>query len=159
MKILFFCRRSSQVAPMKKVSYINIVTLTPGYADIKAQPAWFHIIFAAQQVLNPRRFTWLLLPNKCSARDVFHNFCCTICTLPLPRRKLFFILPCAGLNEVPGMLIPHPMMTLLDSDVVIVSRKNWWSIKKLESQWQEYSFWSRAPHIIWFWISIEHYKT
>ena len=36
----------------------------------------------------------------------------------------FFILPGAGLNDVPGMLIPRPMVTPLDSDEVIVSRKN-----------------------------------
>ena len=60
---------------MKKVSHINIVTLTPGYADIKAEWATFKYVdsvhslrrfswlFAAQQVHSPRRFSWLLLHN------------------------------------------------------------------------------------------------
>ena len=52
----------------------------------------------------------------------------------LTQKIAFFILPGAGLKDVPGMLIPRPMVTLLDSDEVIISRKNWWSIKKLESQ-------------------------
>ena len=52
----------------------------------------------------------------------------------LTQKISFFILPGAGLNEVPGMLNPRSMVTPLDSDEVIISRKIWWSIKKLESQ-------------------------
>ena len=52
----------------------------------------------------------------------------------LTHKIAFFILPGAGLNDVPGMLIPRPMVTPLDSDELIISRKNWWSIKELESQ-------------------------
>ena len=73
MKILF-CRRSSQVAPMKKASHINIVTLTPGYADIKAERATFKNVdstwrvithtFSAEQVLRPCSFPKLLLLGR-----------------------------------------------------------------------------------------------
>ena len=52
----------------------------------------------------------------------------------LTHQIAFFILPGAGLNDVPGMLIPRPMVTPLDSDEVVISGKNWWSIQKLECQ-------------------------
>ena len=73
---------------MKKVSHINIVTLTPGYADIKAERATFKNVdstwrvithtFSAEQVFRPRRFPKLLLHDKYSAGVVSNNFCCTI---------------------------------------------------------------------------------
>ena len=42
----------------------------------------------------------------------------------LTQKIAFLILPGAGLNDVPGMLIPRLMVTPLDSDEVIVSRKS-----------------------------------
>ena len=38
---LFFAPSSAQVAPMKKLLYIKVVTLIPSYADVKAQWAYF----------------------------------------------------------------------------------------------------------------------
>ena len=52
----FFGRSFSQVAPMKKVSHINIVTLTPGYADIKAERATFKNVDSTW-VLSPRHYS------------------------------------------------------------------------------------------------------
>ena len=66
----FFGRSFSQVAPMKKVSHINIVTLTPGYADIKAERATFKNVDS----------TWRVITHTFSAEQVLrvvsHNFCC-----------------------------------------------------------------------------------
>ena len=113
-------------------------------------PRRFAGLLLHKQVLSPRRFAGLLLHNKCSGRVVSQGFCCTTSAqaasfritfaaqpalCPYPEGSIF-ILPGAGLNDVPGML----MVTPLDSDEVINSGKNWWSIKKLECQGREYSF-------------------
>ena len=78
-------------------------------AQTSSQPPSFCRTFAAPQALSPRRFTELLLHNLRFA---------------LTQKIAFLILPGAGLNDVPGMLIPCLMVTPLDSDEVIVSRKS-----------------------------------
>ena len=95
------------MSPTKKESYINIVTLTQGYADIKAEWATFKYVdsmhslrrfswlFAAQQVHSPRRFSWLFAAQQVlSPRRFSWLFAAQSALCPYPEESFFYLTLC-----------------------------------------------------------------